>query len=390
MLERAQKIQGQLIKWRRDFHMHPELGFQEIRTSSHVSKILESLGCQVRRGVGRTGVLSDIGSGAPIFAIRADMDALPITEENDVPYISKNPGVMHACGHDAHTAMLLGVAKLLSKEDFPGTVRLLFQPSEEINDSEGISGASRMINDGAMQGVEMVIALHVGPQIPVGSIGAEAGAVSGGVDSFFGKVIGKGGHGAKPNETIDPIYITAHVILALNGIVSRRLHPFNPAVVSIGSLHGGQAENVIPRKVDIKGTLRFTEPKVQKQIHTEITRAFELARTLGGNYELRFEIGSPPMVNHPKAVELIKSTAAELIGIENIHPIPKELGAEDFGSFMDLAPGAMFVLGTRIEGDERFGHNRHFDIDERALPIGTAILAETALRFLRKGKSPQR
>jgi amidohydrolase len=387
MLERAKEIQGQLIKWRRDFHMHPELGFQETRTSSRVAKILESLGYQVRRGVGRTGVVSDIGSGAPIFAIRADMDALPITEENDVPYISKNPGVMHACGHDAHTAMLLGVAKLLSKEDFPGTVRLLFQPSEEIGDSEGISGATRMVNDGAMQGVEMVIALHVNPQIPVGSIGAEAGAVSGGVDSFFGKVIGIGGHGAKPNETIDPIYITAHVILALNGIVSRRLHPFHPAVISIGSLHGGQAENVIPRKVDIKGTLRFTEPKVQKQIHTEITRAFELARTLGGNYELRFEIGSPPMVNHPIAVDLIKSTAAELIGIENIHPIPKELGAEDFGSFMDRAPGAMFLLGTRIEGDERFGHNRRFDIDERALPIGTAILAETALRFLRKGKS---
>jgi len=387
MLERAHEIHEQLIAWRRDFHMHPELGFQETRTAARVAEILESLGYRVRRGVGRTGVVADIGSGAPMIAIRADMDALPILEVNDVPYVSKNKGVMHACGHDSHTAMVLGVAKLLATEKFPGTVRFLFQPAEEVGDEEGISGAPRMVQDGAMQGVDMVIALHVDPSTPVGDIRIESGPASGGVDSFFGQIIGKGGHGASPHKTVDPVYISAYVILALNGIVSRRLHPFAPAVVSIGAIHAGQAENVIPHQVDIAGTVRFTELEVQKQIQAEIKRAFELTKTLGGNYELRFEAGGPPMLNHPKAIDLIKDAATDLIGAKHILPFKKELGAEDFGSFSEIAPGAMFYLGTLIKGDERSGHNRRFDIDERALPIGTAILAETALRFLRKGKT---
>ncbi len=384
MLERAREIQEQLIAWRRDFHMYPELGFQEARTSARIADILEPLGYRLRRGVGRTGVVGEIGSGVPMIAIRADMDALPLQEVNAVPYASKNPGVMHACGHDAHTAMALGVATLLAREKFPGTIRILFQPSEEVGDSEGISGAPRMIQDGAMEGVNMVIALHVDPATPVGSIRIDPGPASGGVDSWFGCIKGKGGHGAKPHEVIDPFYITAHVMLALNGIVSRRLYPFDPAVVSIGSLHGGHTENVIPAFVDISGTLRFTLPKVQKQIHAEIKRAFELSRPLGGDYELRFEIGGVPMQNHPDVVDLIKAAASDLLGHEHVLSMHKELGAEDFGCFSDLAPGAMFVLGTRIEGDERFGHNPHFDIDERALPVGTAVLAETALRFLRR------
>jgi len=384
MLERAREIQEQLIAWRRDFHMYPELGFQEARTSARIADILEPLGYRLRRGVGRTGVVGEIGSGVPMIAIRADMDALPLQEVNAVPYASKNPGVMHACGHDAHTAMALGVATLLAREKFPGTIRMLFQPSEEVGDSEGISGAPRMIQDGAMEGVNMVIALHVDPATPVGSIRIDPGPASGGVDSWFGRIKGKGGHGAKPHEVIDPFYITAHVMLALNGIVSRRLYPFDPAVISIGSLHGGHTENVIPAFVDISGTLRFTMPKVQKQIHTEIKRAFELSRPLGGDYELRFEIGGVPMQNHPDVVDLIKAAASDLLGREHVLSMHKELGAEDFGCFSDLAPGAMFVLGTLIEGDERFGHNPHFDIDERALPVGTAVLAETALRFLRR------
>ncbi len=384
MLAKAKAIQDQLIAWRRDFHIHPELGFQETRTAAKVAEIMEGFGYRVRGGVGRTGVVADLRSGAPCIAVRADMDALPIQEANDVPYCSQVPGVMHACGHDAHTAMALGAALLLSREQFSGSVRFLFQPSEEVGDEEGISGASRMIADGAMQGVDMVIALHVDSATAVGDICIEAGAVSGGVDSWFGAVIGKGCHGAYPHRGLDPFYLTAQVILALNAIVSRRLHPFDPAVVSIGSLHGGQAENVIPERVELSGTLRYTEKRVQEQIHVEMRRAFEVARALGGDYDLRFEIGTPPMQNHPDGTALIQAAAADLLGREHILPIRKDLGAEDFGCFLDIAPGAMFTLGTLIEGDERIGHNSRFDIDERALPIGAAILVEVVLRYLRK------
>jgi amidohydrolase len=282
--------------------------------------------------------------------------------------------------------MLLGVATLLARETFPGTVRMLFQPSEEANDEGGLSGAPRMIADGAMQGVDLALALHVDSTTPVGDIRIQPGAASGGVDSFFGRIVGKGGHGAMPHLTIDPIFLTAHVIFALNGIISRRLDPFAPAVVSLGAVHGGQAENVIPEFVDLAGTIRYTEHSVQELVHTEIRRAFEVARTLGGDCTLRIDIGTPPMTNHPRAVELIQVAARELLGPEHLLPIGQHLGAEDFGCFSDLAPGAMFILGTRFADEERIGHNPHFDIDERALPIGTAILAEAALRFLREDR----
>lgn len=384
MLDKASKIGQQLIEWRRDLHMHPELGFREIRTSALVADIAKNLGCRVRSGVGRTGVVAELGEEKPIIALRADMDALPLQEANKVTYISQTPGVMHACGHDGHTAMLLGVAMLLANEEFPGTVRCLFQPSEEVADDEGVSGAPRMIADGAMENVEMVLALHVDPATPVGNVLVETGPASGGVDSWFGTIIGKGGHGARPHETVDPFNLVAHVIIALNAIVSRRLSAFDPAVVSIGSLHGGQTQNVIPDQLEITGTLRYTEKRVQEQLHSEIERAFGLTQTLGGDYKLHFEIGTPPMQNHPDAVELIRRTAGDLLGSEHVRNPDKDLGAEDFGCFSEVAPGAMFSLGTRIEGDERFAHSPHFDIDERALPIGTAILAEAALRFLTK------
>ncbi len=385
MIGKARAIQAELSAWRRDFHMHPELGFQETRTAARVAEILDSLGWRVRRGVGRTGVVAELGSGSPIAAIRADMDALPIQEENLVPYTSQHPGVMHACGHDAHTAMALGVAALLRQETFPGTVRLLFQPAEEVGDEDGISGAPRMIEDKAMQGVDFIIAQHIDPRTPVGSIRIGAGPASGGVDSWFGEIIGRGGHGARPHQTVDPFYLAAHVILALNAIVSRRLFPFDPAVVSIGSLNGGFTENVIPERVRITGTLRYTEKHVQEKIHTEIKRSFELARTLGGDYKLYIEIGSPPMINHLVAVDLITAVGVQMLGADKVLPLKQELGAEDFGCFTELAPGAMFILGTEIEGDRRDIHHPRLDVDESALPIGTALLAETTLRFL-KGK----
>jgi amidohydrolase len=384
MLKQAHALSEELIEWRRDFHMHPEIGFEVHRTAQIVADELEKLGYTVRRGVGKTGVVADRGSEGPLVAIRADMDALPILEENESDYISTIPGAMHACGHDAHTAMALGAATILAKQRLPGRVRFLFQPSEEVADEEGFSGAQRMSEDGAMDGVDFVIAQHVDPARPVGTIGISAGPSAGGVDSWFGLIRGKGGHGATPHETVDPFYLAAHVILALNGIVSRRLNPFDPAVVSIGSLSGGFTENVIPETVKITGTLRYADARVRDKIHTEIRRAFGVASALGGAYELKLEPGAPPMINDAGVAEVIERVAQELLGPENVRDIEKTLGAEDFGSFLSRAPGAMFTLGVQLTGHEGYLlHHPRFDIDERALPIGTAVLVETALRYMR-------
>lgn len=383
MLEKAKTMQVKLSAWRRDFHMHPELGFQEVRTAGKVAGILAGFGCRVRQGVGGTGVVGDLGSGGPVVAIRADMDALPIQEANPVAYASQNPGRMHACGHDSHMAMALGVIELLSQEKFTGTIRFIFQPSEEVGDEQGVSGAPHLIQEGVMQDVEMILALHVEPTAQAGTVRIKSGPASGGVDSWFGEIIGKGGHGAHPHETVDPFYLTAHVILALNAIVSRRLDPFTPGVVSVGILQGGFTENVIPDRVKMTGTLRYTEKSVQEQIHAEIKRAFELARTMGGDYGLKIESGSLPMVNDPVVCDLIKGVATDLIGKERILPWKEELGAEDFGCYMELVPGAMFALGCGRDGFPCTLHTPNFDLDESCLPIGSAILAETALRFLR-------
>jgi amidohydrolase len=384
MLERAQEIKDRIMGWRRDIHMHPELGFRETRTASLVAEQMESLGYRVQSGIGRTGVVADRGEGQPIVAIRADMDALPLQEANETSYASQVPGVMHACGHDAHTAIALGVATLLAKETFPGTVRFLFQPAEEVGDEDGISGAPRMIEDGAMVGVDAVLTLHVDTDIKTGNIAAGAGPVTAGVDTLHATITGQGGHGAHPHETVDPIYLAAHVILALHGIASRRIDPFEPSVISVGAIHGGQADNVIPQQVEIKATIRYMDPEVQQILHTEIVKALSVARALGGDFEHRFEIGYPPMFNNASASELIEAAAGDLLGEGHLSPAMRTMGAEDFGFFSSLAPGAMFSLGCEINGDKRVAHNPRFDIDEDCLPIGAAILAETALRLLRQ------
>jgi amidohydrolase len=344
---------------------------------------MEKMGYRVKRGVGKTGIVAEIGEGGKVVAIRADMDALPILEQNEHEYVSQNTGAMHACGHDSHTAMALGAALLLSKEKLPGRVRFLFQPCEETADEEGKSGAQRMEAEGAMDGVDFVIAQHVDPANPVGTIGINAGPTSGGIDTWYATITGTGGHGAHPDKTVDPFYLLAHVILALNGIVSRRINPFEPAVVSIGLIQGGQTENVIPDRVKINGTLRFTNLEIHQQIREEMKRAFDIAKTLGGGYELRFEYGGPPMINDKMVSDVIEKIGAGMLGVENVHEIKKTLGAEDFGEFLKHAPGAMYTLGTRIEGREIYElHHPKFDIDERAMPIGTALLVETAKRFL--------
>jgi len=364
--------------------MHPELGFLEKRTAAKVAEILESIGCRVRIGVGKTGVIGELGEGKPIIGLRADMDALPIQEANDEPYKSTVDGVMHACGHDAHTAILLGAATVLSQEEIPGTVRFFFQPSEEMEDEEGISGAPRMIEDGAMQDVDAVIALHVYSGLATGDIELTAGNSAAGVDTFYGKVIGQGGHGSTPHKVIDPIYISGYVILALNSIISRRLHPFDPAVISIGSIHGGTINNVIPTEVEISGTIRFLSKKVQKKLHQEIKRSFKVAKAMGGDYELKIVEGYPPMENEPTIVKLLDEVASDLLGKKHIKDPEPAMGAEDFGFFIQEAPGAMFYLGCKMDDSERRHHDPQFDVHEDCLPIGAAIFAESALRFLKQ------
>ena len=384
MLKQAHAISEELIEWRRDFHMHPETGFDVQRTAGIVAAELEKMGYRVKRGVGKTGVVAEIGEGGKMVAIRADMDALPILEQNETEYVSQNTGKMHACGHDSHTAMALGAAQLLSRERLSGRVRFLFQPCEETADEEHLSGAQRMEREGAMDGVDFVIAQHVDPRSPVGTIAINEGPSGGGVDTWSATIIGKGGHGAYPHTTVDPFSLLAQVIMGLNGIISRRLNPFDPAVVSIGAIHGGEAENVIPDRVTLLGTIRFTSLDVQKQIRSEVERVFGITRALGGDYEIKFDFGGPPMVNDKAVAAVIQQVGADLLGKDNVHEMHKTLGAEDYGEFLKHAPGAMYTLGTMIEGREVYElHHPKFDIDERALPIGTAVLVETAMRFLK-------
>jgi amidohydrolase len=385
VLDRANSLQEELVGWRREFHMHPELGFQETRTSTRVSDVLHSLGYRVMTGVGRTGVVGERGEGKPLIALRFDMDALPIQEENDVPYASRVPGVMHACGHDAHTAIGLGIASVLAEEALEGTLRLIFQPSEEGEDEEGFSGAYRMMQDGVMEGVEGVLALHVDPDFAVGDIAVEPGPASAGVDTFYAKIIGRGGHGARPQDVVDPIHIAGHVILAINAIVSRRLDPFAPAVVSIGSIQGGKTDNVIPETVEFIGTMRFMDSSIQEKIHAELEKAFGVARTFGGDYSLKIVKGAPSILNDARMVKLLRAVGKDLLGEGHLQLQEDDMGAEDFAFFCQAAPGAMFRLGCAMEGEKREVHNPRFDIDESCLPIGVAVLAEAACRFLKRG-----
>jgi amidohydrolase len=384
MIKQAHAISEELIEWRRDFHMHPETGFDLHRTAAIVADELEKMGYKVQRGVGKTGVVAEIGEGGKLVAIRADMDALPIFEQNETDYVSQNEGKMHACGHDSHTAMALGAAKILAKEKLNGRVRFLFQPCEETADDEGLSGAQRMYAEGAVEGVDYVIAQHVDPTSPVGTIAINEGPSGGGVTSWQATIYGKGGHGAHPHATIDPFVLLAHVIMGINSIISRRLDPFEPAVISIGAVNGGFTENVIPDKVELKGTIRFTSLEIEKQIRVELTRVFDIVKTLGGDYKLNILFGGMPIINDKFVAETIAQVGNDLLGEGKVMPLHKTLGAEDFPEFLKDAPGAMYTLGTMIEGRPVYElHHPKFDLDERALPVGTAMLAETALRFLK-------
>lgn len=297
MLARAKGLKGELIRLRRAIHRHPELGFREVKTAALIAVTLESLGIKVQIGVAKTGVIGYLGEGGPVVAIRADMDALPIQELNEVAYRSQLPGVMHACGHDAHVAMALGAAILLKETEVEGEVRFLFQPSEEHLDEEGKSGAMRMVEERAMEGVEAILALHVDSETESGIIKISPGPMAAAVDSFKATIVGRGCHGAYPHRGVDPIFIAGQVILAIQGIVSRRIDPVKQAVISIGTIHGGTAENIIPEEVELTGTIRSFDQGVREQLHAELEKAFQVARTLGGDFRLAIEEGYPVMVN---------------------------------------------------------------------------------------------
>ena len=395
LLEQAQALAPELSRLRRDIHAHPELGFTEHRTAALVADTLREIGgMTVTTDVGKTGVVGELGTGdGPTIAIRADMDALPILEAaaqaKTDGYISTQPNVMHACGHDAHTAMLLGAAHLLrqhfAEESLSGRVRFLFQPSEESQDLEGKSGAMRMIDDGALENVDAVIALHVDSQLPVGQVHAKAGWASAAVDEFEAWIMGTGGHGAYPHHGTDPTWMLISVLTALHGIRARRLNPMDAGVLSIGAIHAGQASNVIPSEVYLNGTLRSFKPEVREQLRTEVEKALGVTRSLGGDYRLKFNYGYVAGYNHANVLGWMERVSTDFLGADAIDRTREGMGAEDFAYMTQKAPGAMLMLGAAIDdGIARGHHTPLFDIDERCLPIGSAILAETALRFLRQ------
>jgi len=385
MLDRAKAIQDELIALRRAIHMNPELSFQEFETAALVAENMAELGIEYQTGIGKTGVVARIGNGdGPAIGIRADMDALPILEANDVAYKSQNPGKMHACGHDAHTAMLIGVAMLLKEEDFNGEIRLLFQPSEENSDEEGVSGAPRMIEDGAIDGLDAVIALHVDSSMDRGTVSIGDGFILANSDTVYAKIKGVGGHGALPQMARDPIFMLSPVLTALHGIVSRWVDPVQPAVITVGRVAGGTVSNVIPESVELDITVRSMDDDVREQLIREIEQALSISRSLGGDYEIRVRYGYPALYNDPLVAGWVRNSATDLIGAQNVIDRGFEMGGEDFGFMSRASQGMMMMLGTKKpDGPKKYFHHPEFDIDEDALPIGAAIMAETALRFVR-------
>jgi amidohydrolase len=389
MLDRAQAISEQLVAWRRAIHQCPERSFQETGTGHLVAEVLQSMGIAVQTGVGRTGVVGRLSGGSesaagPTIALRADMDALPIQEETGLPFASQVPGVMHACGHDAHVACLLGAAALLAETPPQrGAVHFLFQPSEETVDREGHGGAARMIHDGAMRGVDAVIGLHTWPEVPVGHVSLSAGPQMAAAGKFVVEIRGQGGHGAAPHQTIDPVVLAAQAILALQTVVSRRLDPVDAGVVTIGTIHAGTQDNIIPETVVLTGTLRSLSREVYEQLVREVERALGVVRALGGDFDVAFTAGYPVTNNDPGLTTLVTEVARELLGTDAALPAKPVMKGEDFALLATDVPGCYMRLGTGRPGEPpRKHHDPHFDIDERALPIGAAILAQSALRYL--------
>lgn len=378
-----------LKRWRRYLHENPELSFQEKNTAKFVEAELRKIDhLIVETNVGGHGVVATLSNGeGPTIAIRADMDALPIQEANDHSFVSKNDGVMHACGHDAHTAMLLGAAHLLANRfhqgELNGKVKFIFQPAEESTDEYGLSGAPYMIRDGVLDDVDMVIALHVCPWHPVGVIQMNHGYSMANVDVFSATIQGTGGHGGYPHLGSDPLWMLGTVLQAFYGTVGRRISPLDTVAASIGKIEAGAVSNVIPEEVYIEGTLRSYSPEVRDNLSQEIERVFKLVEALGGTYHFYLEKGEPALYNDEFANDILLQAMKEIN--ENMEIIwePFGMGGEDFGYMTREIPGAMFFLGCSLEdGLDRDLHTPIFDIDENCLPLGTAIFVHAVCKYL--------
>ena len=389
--QRAKAIQPQIQAWRREIHRFPEMSFTEHRTAGLVNAEMISLGIQTETEVAKTGVVGHIrGGDGPTVGLRADMDALPITEENETEFNSTRLGIMHACGHDAHTAMLLGAATILKgladEGRLPGRVRLLFQPSEEASDDEGKSGGMRMVEEGALAGLDAVFGIHVDPTKDVGVIATRSGPLMAAADEFELTVRGYGGHAARPQAANDPIVLAAHVIQAIQQVISRRLNPLEPGVITIGQIHGGTVNNVIPDTVYLNGTIRSFTPEVRQLLHDELRRACGVAEALGGSFDLKIKWGYPPTILDPDAVDISLAAVGEFLGAENAQISSPMMGAEDFSYMAQVAPGSFLRLGTHNPAWPKryYVHTSTFRMDEAALAIGAAALAASAVKWMQE------
>ncbi|MBY0334492.1 MAG: amidohydrolase [Acetobacteraceae bacterium] len=382
-LDAIRRQQAELTGFRRDLHAHPELGMAEHRTAEKVAAALEGLGIEVHRGVGGTGVVGVLrnGTGNRAIGLRADMDALPITELNDVPYRSTRPGVMHACGHDGHTTMLLGAARYLAEtRNFDGIVHLIFQPGEE-----GCGGALAMLEDRLFERFpcDAVYAMHNRPGMAVGRYAIRSGPTAAGGAFFDITVSGRGAHGARPETGIDPVLTACHITAALQSIVSRTIAPLDAAVVSVTKVVGGDAYNVIPETAVISGTARFFSRAVSAQIEDGLRRIAEgvaagFGATAGTDYRLIFA----PTVNDPERTEDFAAAAADLVGPEGVErDAPPAMGSEDFSFMMERVPGAYILLGN---GEGAMPHNPRYQFNDDAIPFGAALFARIVERGLRR------
>jgi len=383
-IKTIEENQAEMSRWRRDIHAHPEIAFEEHRTARIVTEKLESFGIEVATGIAGTGVVGTIrkGRGNRAIGLRADLDALPIQEANDFAHASKNPGKMHACGHDGHTTMLLGAAKYLAEEaDFEGTVHLIFQPAEE---NEG--GGRAMIEAGLFENfpVEAVFGMHNIPGMPVGTFAIKSGPMMAAFDIFNVKVIGKGGHAAMPQFTIDPIVIGSKIVDAYQSIISRFVDPQQPAVLSITQFHGGDAYNVIPNEIEIRGCTRCFSEKVQVLMETKMKQmAMSICQAYGAKVEFKYEKRYPCTINTEAETDIAAQVASGIVGPERVNLNPKAaMGSEDFAFMRQKKPGSYIWIGNGDGEGSCSVHNPGYDFNDNVLPIGATYwvkLIETLL-----------
>ena len=384
-LDAIRRDHAELAAIRRDFHAHPELGMEEHRTAARVADLLESWGIEVHRGVGKTGVVGVLrnGSGNRAIGLRADMDALPIEEPADMPFRSTVKGVMHACGHDGHTTMLLGAAKYLAQtRAFDGIVHFIFQPGEE-----GCGGALAMLEDGLFERFpcDAIFGMHNRPGMPVGQYGIRPGPTAAGGAFFDISVNGKGAHGARPEASTDPVLAACHITAALQSVVSRNLSPRDPAVVSVTKVVGGEAYNVIPETATISGTARFFTREVGSQIEAGMRRVAEgVAAGFGATATMDWRLIFAPTINDPAQTESYAEAAAELVGADKVaRDNPPGMGSEDFSFMMEKVPGAYIHVGN---GDGAMPHNPRYAFNDEAIPYGAALYARVVERSLPKDR----